>query len=132
MMAMPPRSRSWPRLAALVRSLLDRSAVGLLVGLSVLLLVLGKADVRLANYAGEQLTDIVVPVLTALNRPVVSVRQLFDRVGGLLAAYEENARLREENRQLLGWQAESARLMVENRALQRMLAVPVLDHPARA
>jgi rod shape-determining protein MreC len=53
-------------------------------------------------------------------------------LGGLLAAHEENARLREDNRRLLGWQAEAARLSVENRALQRMLAVPAVDHPARA
>ncbi len=112
--------------------LLDRSALGLLVGLSVLLLVLGKADVRLANYVGERLTDLVVPVLAVLDRPVVGVRRLFDRVGGLLAAHEENARLREENRELLGWQAEAARLAVENRALRRVLAVPAVEHPARA
>ena len=57
-------------------------------------------------------------------------RDAFDRVGGLLAVYEENARLREENRRLLGWQAEAARLAVQNRSLQRMLAVPTVDHPA--
>lgn len=129
---MPQHARPWPRLGAPLRALLDRSALGLLVGLSVLLLVLGKADVRLANYVGERLTDLVVPVLAVLDRPVVGVRRLFDRVGGLLAAHEENARLREENRELLGWQAEAARLTVENRALRRVLAVPPVEHPARA
>ena len=127
---MPPPSRQWPRIAGPVRSLLDRSALGGLVVLSVLLLVLAKADIRLTGYMGERLTDAITPVLAALNRPVVALRDGFERVGGLLAAYEENARLREENRRLLGWQAEAARLAVQNRSLQRMLAVPTLEHPA--
>ncbi len=129
---MLPRSQSWTPLVGQLRALFGRSTLGLLVGLSLLLLVLGKADMRLANYAGERLTDTVVPALAALDRPVVAVRQLFDRVGGLLAAYEENARLREENRRLLRWQTEAARLAVENRALQRMLAVPTVDRPLRS
>jgi rod shape-determining protein MreC len=127
---MPPPSRPWPRFAGPVRSLLDRSALGALVVLSALLLVLGKADVRLAGYVDDRLTDAVTPVLAALDRPVVAVRATFDAAGGLLAAYEENARLREENRRLLGWQAEAARLAVDNRALRRMLAVPTAEHPA--
>ena len=127
---MPPPSRQWPRIAGPVRSLLDRSALGGLVVLSALLLVLAKADIPLTGYMGERLTDAVTPVLAALNRPVVALRDGFERVGGLLAAYEENVRLREENRRLLGWQAEAARLAVQNRSLQRMLAVPTLEHPA--
>ena len=91
-----------PRLAVLLRSLADRFALGLLVGLSVLLLLLGKADMKLANLAAEHLNDAAVPVLELLNRPVAAIRTGFDRVGALLAVYDENARLREENRRLLG------------------------------
>ena len=71
-----------------------------------------------------------------LNRPVAAIRTGFDRVGALLAVYDENARLREENRRLLGWQAEAAKLSVQNQALRRMLNVPPvadaagLDHGA--
>jgi rod shape-determining protein MreC len=110
----------------------DRSLLGLLVGLSLLLLVVGKVDVRLANLAGQRLGDLAVPVLAVLGRPVVALRDGLDRIGSLLAAYEENERLREENRGLLGWQAEAARLAVENRALRRMLAVPGDDRPTAA
>ena len=123
-----PRGR-WPNVAAQLRSLADRFALGLLVGLSVLLLLLAKTDVRLANLAVEQLSDAAVPVLQALNQPVVAVRSAFDRAGALLAVYDENARLREENRRLLSWQAEAAKLTVQNRALRRMLNVPTTDQP---
>jgi rod shape-determining protein MreC len=126
---MPAPARQWPRFAAQIRFLLDRSTLVGLVVLSALLLVLGKADLRLAGYLGDRLTDLVVPVLAMLNRPVVTVRGTFDSVGRLLAAHEENARLREENRRLLGWEAEAARLAVQNRSLQRMLTVPEADRP---
>ena len=127
---MPAPARQWPRFAAQIRFLLDRSTLAGLVILSALLLILGKADLRLAGYLGDRLTDLFVPVLAVLNRPVAAVRGTFDSAGRLLAAYEENARLREENRRLLGWQAEAARLAVQNRSLQRMLAVPEIDRPA--
>ena len=130
-MATIPRPRRWPRLGASLRALLGRSTPALLVVLCVLLLVLGKADVRLVHYAGERLTDTLVPVLGVIARPATGLRQLLDEAGWLLAAREENVRLREENRALLRWQAEAARLSVENRALQRLLAVPAAEHPVR-
>jgi rod shape-determining protein MreC len=123
-----PRGR-WPNVAVQLRSLIDRFALGLLVGLSVLLLLLAKADVKLANLAVEQLSDAAVPILQALNQPITALRSGFDRVGAVLAVYDENARLREENRRLLSWQAEAAKLTVQNRALRRMLAVPATDQP---
>jgi rod shape-determining protein MreC len=119
-----------PRLAAQLRSLVDRLGLGLLVGLSITLLLLGKADLRLAALASAGMGDIAAPVLGFVRGPVVAVRSAFDRVGAVLAVDEENARLREENRQLLAWQVEAARLAVQNRALQRMLKVPAVDHPA--
>ena len=127
---MPAPSRPWPRFAGPIRSLLDRSALSGVLMLSALLLVLGKVDSRIADYLGNRLTDAVTPVLAALDGPVVALRDALDQAGGLLAAYEENERLREANRRLLGWQAEAARLGVENRALRRMLAVPAAEPPA--
>jgi rod shape-determining protein MreC len=107
-----------------VRGLFDRSAVGLLIGLSVLLMVLGKADMKLASYISERVGDAAVPVLRVLGEPVAAVRGVIDRVGALLAVYEENERLREENRRLLAWQAEASKLAVQNRALRQMLNLP--------
>ena len=111
-MATIPRPRRWPRLGASLRALLERSTPGLLVLVCVMLLVLGKADVRLVHYLGERLTDTLVPVLGVIARPATGLRQLLDEAGWLLAAREENVRLRQENRELLRWQAEAARLQV--------------------
>jgi rod shape-determining protein MreC len=122
-MRSPPR-RNWPKVAAQLRGLIDRSAVGLLIGLSVLMLLLGKADMKLANYLAERMGDAVAPILRVLGEPVLAVRTGVDRIGALLAVHEENERLREENRRLLAWQGEAAKLAVQNRALRQMLHVP--------
>lgn len=118
---------SWPRALAQLRGLADRAALGLLVGLSAILLVLGKADVKLANYVADRIGDAAAPVLAAANQPVLAVRGGLDRLGELLAVYQENTRLREENRRLLAWQAEAARLSVQNKALREMLNVPTVE-----
>jgi rod shape-determining protein MreC len=117
----------WPRVAVQLRTLIDRSALGLLVALSVLLLLLGKADVKLANIVVEQLDDAAVPILRLLNEPLSAARAGVDKLGEMLAVYEENARLREENRRLLAWQAEAAKLAVQNKALRQMLQVPPVE-----
>ncbi len=117
----------WPRVLAQLRGVADRAALGLLIGLSVVLLVLGKADVKLAGILAERIGDAAAPVLGAMNEPAVAVRGAFDRFGEMLAVYEENARLREENRRLLAWQAEAARLSVQNKALREMLNVPTAE-----
>lgn len=119
--------RNWPRVSAQVRSFVDRSALVLLAGLSVMLLLLSKADVKLVNFVSERLGDATAPVLAVLGEPVLSVRHGVDKVGELLAVYEENARLREENRRLLAWQAEAGKLAVQNRALREMLKVPAVE-----
>jgi rod shape-determining protein MreC len=118
---------TWPRALAQLRSVADRAALGLLVGLSVLLLVLGKADVKLAGYIAERIGDVAAPVLAFVNQPLVAARRGLDHFGELLAVYDENERLREENRRLLAWQAEAARLSVQNRALREMLSVPPIE-----
>lgn len=118
---------NWPRVVVQLRTAIDRSALGILIGLSVLLLLLGKADMKLANLVIEQLDDASVPVLRVLNVPIAAVRGAFDRLGEMLAIYEENARLREENRRLLAWQAEAAKLTVQNRALRQMLQIPPVE-----
>lgn len=109
------------------RQLLDRSALPLLLGASVMLLVLSKADLKLVNYATDRLRDGAAPVLAVLMEPVSTVRDAVDGIGGMLAVHRENARLREENRRLLAWQAEAGKLTIENRALRAMLKVPAVE-----
>ena len=107
-----------------LRSLRERSATGLLIGLSLMLLVVGKVDVRLAAAVDDMLRDVVVPVLAVLRPPLEVAWHGLDQLKAILATHEENRRLREENRRLLARDTEAAWLSVENRSLRRMLAVP--------
>jgi rod shape-determining protein MreC len=118
---------SLPRAFAQLRSVTDRAALGLLVTLSVLLLVLGKADLKLAGYVGDSIGDVAAPLLAVFDEPLLAARAGLDRLGELLAVYRENDRLREENRRLLAWQAEAARLSVQNRELRNMLNIPEVE-----
>lgn len=124
---MTPPGREWPRLAGQLRAVVDRSVLFLLMGAAVALLLLGKADVKLVKLAGERAGDVTAPVLSLLNAPLAATRAGIDRLGELLAIHEENQRLREENRRLLAWQAEAAKLAVQNRALKEMLRIPLVE-----
>lgn len=121
-----------PRFGGPLRALRERGWLGLLVGLSLLLVLLGKLDARLAAVAGDGLRDGVVPVLAVLQRPYDAARGGIADLAGLLRMAAENRRLREENRRLMARDAEAAWLAAENRSLRRMLAVPeVPGHPPR-
>jgi rod shape-determining protein MreC len=113
--------RRLSRLTVPLKALVDRFAFGSLLALSIALLFLGKADVRLIDYLGSRLTDAFVPVLAVLAEPVAASRRLAGDIGALFALREENVRLREQNRRLLEWQAAAHRLSVENAALRQAL-----------
>ena len=100
--------RSLSRLALPLKALIDRFAFGILLVLSIALLIVGKADVQLLERASARIGDVMVPALEALTRPVLASRRLVEGVGELVALRAENARLREQNQQLLDWQSAAA------------------------
>jgi rod shape-determining protein MreC len=125
-----PKGKGPGPLARLGRSLRragSRLAVTGLVGLCVALLVLAKVDVQLIGYLTGRADDLAAPLLRAVNAPFSAARGLADKAGRLLALHAENERLREENRRLMGWQAEATRLAVQNRALRETLRVPGVE-----
>jgi rod shape-determining protein MreC len=114
-------SRSLSRLAVPLRALAERFAFASLLGISIALLLLSRADVGLIGFINMRIADAVAPILSVMGEPVAASRRLAEQVGGLAAVYEENARLREQNRQLLEWQGLARQLAVENRALREIV-----------
>ncbi|MEO1017993.1 MAG: rod shape-determining protein MreC [Pseudomonadota bacterium] len=112
------------RVAQPLKLLADRVTFGALVVVSLLLLMLSRNDVLLVNETSQRLSDTVAPLLRVLNAPVVGIREATTSFGELLAIYEENQHLREENRRLLMWQAESVHLRVQNQSLRKLLEMP--------
>jgi rod shape-determining protein MreC len=114
-------SRSLSRLAVPLRALAERFAFASLLGISIALLLLSRADVGLIGFINMRIADAVAPILSVMGEPVAASRRLAEQVGGLAAVYEENARLREQNRQLLEWQGLARQLALENRALREIV-----------
>jgi rod shape-determining protein MreC len=116
--------RSLSLLALPLKALVDRSAFGALVLLSVALLVVGRANVQLLEGIGTRIGDALVPALGAMMQPISSSRRLVEQVGELVALRAENARLREQNLRLVEWQSAARQLSLENTALRQLLSMP--------
>lgn len=113
--------RSLSRLAMPLKALVERFAFGALVLLSVGLLILGKADVRVLEAVGTRVSDALAPLLTAASQPISFSRRVAEGLGELVALHQENARLREQNRRLLEWQSAARQLALENAALRQVV-----------
>jgi rod shape-determining protein MreC len=110
-----------------VRHWIDRYSFAALLTVSVVLLVLTKADIRAVGYLAGRVDDAAVPVLDVVRQPVAALRNAADQVGAMMALRDENARLRREADGLLRWQAEAIRLEAQNASLRRLLRMPHLD-----
>jgi rod shape-determining protein MreC len=122
--------RSLSRLAVPLKALVDRFAFGTLIVVSVVLLVVSKADIRLLEAVDGRISDLLVPALDVAVRPIEASRRLAQNVGELVALRAENAELREQNQRLLEWQSAARQLAVENAGLRQLLhGVPEDQHP---
>jgi rod shape-determining protein MreC len=106
-----------------LKTLVQRFAFLSLVGLTFVLMLIGKADSVLVERARIAITDAVVPILRVLSQPAAAVADVVSNVRELAAIRAENATLREANARLLQWQAVAQRLEAENRSLKSLLAM---------
>jgi rod shape-determining protein MreC len=97
-----------------------------LVGIG--LIVLGKVDPSLTERARTVVSDITVPVLETLARPVVAANRAVDAFYEAAFIYAENNRLREDNARLIHWQEVARRLEQDNAALRQLMNT-TLDPP---
>lgn len=102
------------------RVLTQRLAVPFLIVVSLVLIVIGKADLVMVDRVRVAASDVMAPVLTALARPAASLAAQVRNLQGLFALYQENARLREDNERLMQWQALARRLATENERLRAL------------
>ena len=91
--------------------------------LAAAIVLVGKADQTMFEPLRTSVTDAAAPVLDALSRPLAAAAGAVDRVRGIVAIYQENLRLAEENRKLLQWQQVALKLSAENRQLRGLLKV---------
>jgi rod shape-determining protein MreC len=114
------------RLSPPRRAALQRVSLLLLVLLSAMMIILGKADQVMFESLRVSVTDTAAPLLAIASRPLTALEALANRARGLVAVYRDNARLAEENERLLRWRQAALSLASENTELHGLLKlVPV-------
>ena len=111
------------RPSAQFRATIQRTLPPLLVVLAVAVIVVGKADQTLLASLRISVSDDAAPVLDVLSRPIGVATTLVDRVRGIVAMYQDNLRLKQENERLLQWQQVALKLSADNRELRSLLKV---------
>jgi len=111
------------RLSPARRAMIERITFPLLVLLSAVMIVLGKADQVVLESLKNSVMDAAAPALDMLSRPSALVDTAVGRARDFLTVYQENARLAEENERLLGWQQAALKLASENAQLRDLLRV---------
>ncbi len=99
----------------------QRFAFLLLVLAAFMLMLLGKGETLLIDWARTGIVDAAAPVLDALSRPAATIAHAVEEARSLAALRTDNAELRRDNAQLHYWQATARRLAVENEALRALL-----------
>jgi rod shape-determining protein MreC len=111
------------RLSPARRATIERIAFPLLVLLSAVMIVLGKADQVVIESLRNSVMDAAAPALEILSRPSILLDTAVGRARDFVTVYQENARLAEENSRLLGWQQAALKLASENAQLRDLLRV---------
>ncbi len=101
--------------------LLQRFAFVMLVGAAFALMLLGKADTIVVERMRTVVVDAMAPVIRALSQPAGAIAEISDNVRDLANLRAENARLREDNEQLLRWRDMARKLEAENAQFQSLL-----------
>lgn len=104
-----------------IRQGTHRSTFALFLLLAVGIMLIGKADPALYERTRMAVADIATPVIGALSSPVEAGAEMIEEGRHLLAAYDENKALREENERLRRWHAAAQALQSENARLRGLL-----------
>jgi rod shape-determining protein MreC len=113
------------RLSPQVRAGIQRTTLPVLILLSGAIVILGKADQTMFDKFRTTLSDALAPALDIMSRPLGAAETAVDRARGVVALYQDNRRLEQENERLLQWQQVALKLSADNRQLRGLLkAVP--------
>ncbi|HYU13815.1 MAG TPA: rod shape-determining protein MreC, partial [Stellaceae bacterium] len=113
------------RLSPQVRAGIQRTTLPALILLSGAIVILGKADQTMFDKFRTTLSDALAPALDILSQPLGAAETAVDRARGVVALYQDNRRLEQENERLLQWQQVALKLSADNRQLRGLLkAVP--------
>ena len=96
--------------------------------LSLMLMLLGKADIALMNSARSILTGLAVPVADIVSVPFGAVNSVMEGMVSVARLREENLRLKEDVDNLKRWRRQAEILQSENRQLRSVSGVIVPEN----
>lgn len=66
-------------------------------------------------------TDVLMPVVSIFSKPFYYIRKKMENITNYFNVYEENQRLREENKVLAGWRGIAVKLASDQKELTKLL-----------
>jgi rod shape-determining protein MreC len=120
-MSFRSRSGSVTHFFTPLKTAAQRFAFSVLIGLSVLTLLVSKANPEAVERARIWMADVATPVLSIIHQPVAAATGVVVRVRDVIDLFQENDRLRTENTTLLEWQQVARQLESENEALRGLM-----------
>ncbi|MDB5395589.1 MAG: rod shape-determining protein MreC [Rhodospirillales bacterium] len=118
---MAQRTAFTPTVTLPSRAFGERFSSVILTMTAVALIVTGRVDPALVEHVRSKTADFVTPLLTVIQQPLATARDVVDRTEGILNLATENARLREENENLKKWEATALSLEAQSRVLRGMV-----------
>ena len=109
------------RLSVHARQALAKLTLPVLFVASFAVILLGKADTRVADRARASLGDMLAPIYAAVAIPLDQARVMLGDLASAWSMPAENERLRAENRTLRQWQTAALALEAENQRLKAEL-----------
>lgn len=95
------------------------------LSLSLVFLLLDRAEADVFDEAREAITDFTSPIYEFVSPPVRAIRAWFGRAPGIFSTLRENERLRNENAELRAWKEAALVLEKEIARYQALLNVQV-------
>lgn len=109
------------RLSIPLRQALSRMTLPVMLVISFGCLIIGRADQRVSNQVHVWLEDLLAPAYMFVSGPIRAAENGTGAIGNLFELSEENAQLREQNKELLQWQEVALALQAQNDHLSALL-----------
>ncbi len=116
----PPSFRLW----------FSRAGLALMLAASASLVMMSKAENPAAVKLRTSISDALAPVLAVAASPMDAVSAAGQSLAGMVNLYHENIALKNQNIELLKWQAMAKDMQQENESLRRLLNV--VPQPGRS
>lgn len=109
------------RLSIPLRQALSRMTLPAMLVFSLGCILIGRADQRVANGLRVWLGDLLAPAYMLVSGPIRAAEHGTGAIGHLFELSQENAQLREQNKELLQWQEVALALQAQNDHLKAVL-----------